>query len=46
MNEYREIAQKIKEADAILIGASNGFSITEGLHLFADNEVFETLFGD
>lgn len=46
MSEYREIAQKIKEADAILIGASNGFSITEGLHLFADNEVFETLFGD
>ena len=40
------IAKKIKEADAILIGASNGLSITEGLHLFADNEAFEKLFGD
>ena len=38
--------KKIKEADAILIGASNGLSITEGLHLFADNEAFEKLFGD
>ena len=26
--------------------ASNGLSITEGLHLFADNEAFEKLFGD
>ena len=27
-------------------GVSNGLSITEGLHLFADNAVFERLFGD
>lgn len=44
--DWNLIAEKIKGADAILIGASNGLSITEGLHLFADNEAFETLFGD
>jgi len=43
---YREICTHIKEADAILIGASNGLSITEGLHLFADNTAFDMLFGD
>lgn len=46
MNEYKEIAEKIRNADAILIGASNGFSISEGLHIFADNEAFEEIFGD
>ena len=46
MNDYYEIAQKIKDADAILIGASNGLSITEGLNLFADDEAFENLFKD
>lgn len=44
--KFSEIAEKIREADAILIGASNGLSITEGLHLFADNETFGNLFGD
>lgn len=39
-------AEKIREADAVLIGASNGLSITEGLHLFADDQAFETLCGD
>lgn len=34
MNEYKEIAEKIRNADAVLIGASNGFSISEGLHIF------------
>ncbi len=46
MNEMQKIANHIKEADAILIGASNGLSITEGLHLFADNPAFEAVFGD
>ena len=46
MADWNLIAKKIKEADATLIGASNGLSITEGLHLFADNEAFEKLFGD
>ena len=43
---YHEICTRIKEADAILIGASNGLSITEGLHLFADNTAFDMVFGD
>ena len=46
MDEMKQIAEKIGEAEAILIGASNGLSITEGLHLFADNAAFEELFGD
>ena len=46
MGVYKEIVNKLKEADAILIGASNGFSISEGLHIFADNEAFEEVFGD
>lgn len=46
MYDKKEIVKKIKEADAVLIGASNGLSITEGLHLFADNQAFEELFGD
>lgn len=32
MPDLKPIAEKIKEADAILIGTSNGLSITEGLH--------------
>ncbi len=46
MADWNHIVKKLKEADAILIGASNGLSITEGLHLFADNVAFEELFGD
>ncbi len=47
MNEtYQKICTAIQEADALLVGASNGLSITEGLHLFADNQAFEELFGD
>ncbi len=46
MNNIKQIAEKIKNADAILIGASNGLSITEGIHLFANNQAFQELFGD
>lgn len=46
MHKLNQIAEKIKNADAILIGASNGLSITEGLHLFADNQALEEIFGD
>lgn len=46
MDQYMEIAEKINAADAILIGASNGLSITEGLHLFADNATFHEVFRD
>lgn len=46
MKELKQIAEKIREAEAVLIGASNGLSITEGLHLFAADEAFQNLFGD
>ena len=46
MNELKLAAEKIRSADAVLIGASNGLSISEGLHLFADNRAFDDLFGD
>lgn len=46
MVDYKQIAKVIEEADAILIGASNGLSISEGLNLFADDKAFEELFGD
>ena len=46
----REVAQRVAEdirnADAIIIGASNGLSIAEGFHIFADNLWFQTYFGD
>ena len=45
MIDWNPIAEKFREADAILIGASNGLSITEGLHLFADNAAFDDLLG-
>lgn len=46
MYDLKPAAKALREADAILIGASNGLSIAEGLHLFADNSAFEDLFGD
>ena len=42
----KKAADLIKKADAILITASNGLSITEGLHLFANNKAFKDLLGD
>ena len=35
MNVYQEISQIIKEADGILIGATNGLSIAEGYNIYA-----------
>ena len=46
MDKIKLAVEKLKEADAVLIGASNGLSIAEELHLFADNGAFEELFGD
>lgn len=43
-NLYQVIRRRIQSADAILIGASNGLSISEGYHLFADNPAFRELF--
>lgn len=36
----------LRDADAILIGASNGLSIAEGYNIFADNDMFRRQFGD
>lgn len=46
MNVYQNINQLIREADGVLIGASNGLSIAEGYHLFADDEWFRTNMAD
>ena len=45
-NKYNQILEKIKEADSIVIGASNGLSISEGYHIFADDSSFREHFGD
>ena len=46
MNVYQEISQIIKDADGILIGASNGLSIAEGYNIFADDAWFQENMGD
>ena len=46
MTEIQRAAQAIKDADALLIGASNGLSIAEGYYIFANNEMFRRQFGD
>lgn len=43
---YKKIKKVINDADAILIGASNGLSISEGYNIFADNTWFQGNFGD
>lgn len=35
----------LRQADAILIGASNGLSIAEGYNIFTDNDMFRSQFG-
>ena len=35
----------LRQADAILIGASNGLSVAEGYYIFTDNEMFRSQFG-
>lgn len=46
MNMKTEMIMKLKNADAIIVSASNGFSISEGLNIFANDEKFKNLFGD
>ena len=47
MNQLlKDAFQHIEEADAIVIGASNGLSIAAGIHLFADDSAFSDNFGD
>lgn len=43
---YEKICAVIRQADAVLIGASNGLSIAEGYHIFADDLWFRNNFGD
>lgn len=45
MNEIICAAQVIKDADAVLITASNGLSISEGVNIFANNTAFQQYFG-
>lgn len=42
----KKAKEALKNADAILIGASNGLSISEGHNIFADDESFNDIFGD
>lgn len=42
----KKAKEALKNADAILMGASNGLSISEGYNIFADNEHFNEIFGD
>ncbi|WP_277587070.1 Sir2 family NAD-dependent protein deacetylase [Psychrobacillus antarcticus] len=44
--KYQEILEKIKKADSILIGASNGLAISEGYNIFADDSSFQEHFGE
>lgn len=44
--KYNKVLEKIKEADSIVIGASNGLSISEGYHIFAEDSAFLKHFGD
>lgn len=46
MTEIQQAAEAIRDADALLIGASNGLSIAEDYHIFAHNEMFHRQFGD
>lgn len=47
MNAWIEkAAQAIAGADALLLGVSNGLSIAEGYHIFANNQMFQRQFGD
>lgn len=43
---YQKIKEHIENADAILIGASNGLSISEGFNIFAGDNWFKENFSD
>ncbi len=45
-NKIEKAKSLISDADALLIGASNGLSIAEGYNIFADNEMFRRDFGE
>ncbi len=45
-SEIKKARAALQNADAILIGASNGLSISEGYNIFADDKSFNEIFGD
>lgn len=45
-NAVKTAQQWLHDADAILVTASNGFSISEGLNLFANDDKLTTVLGD
>ena len=45
-NDYEKAREWIADADGVIISASNGLSISEGLNIFTDDDAFEELFGD
>lgn len=46
MKDLTLAQQKIRQADTLVIGASNGLSIAEGIHIFGSNRDFYDRFGD
>ncbi|ULT58244.1 hypothetical protein L1999_06905 [Neobacillus drentensis] len=44
--KYQKVLSKIKEADSIVIGASNGLAISEGYNIFAEDSSYLEHFGD
>lgn len=44
-NDFKAAKELLDGADAILVTASNGLSIAEGYHIFADNEPYRRYFG-
>lgn len=45
MNEFKTARNWLDNADAVIISAGNGLSITEGYNIFAHDEAFMTHFG-
>ena len=43
---YQDVLSKIKNADSVLIGASNGLAISGGYNIFAEDSSFLKHFGD
>lgn len=46
MDSIIRARKAILQADMVLIGASNGLSIAQGIHIFADNQDFNDYFSD
>lgn len=46
MSNFNDAKALLEHADAVLISASNGLSISEGYNIFADDEAFKKHFGD